>query len=539
MDDSQNDAALPQGGEPQPPREQASQENHTNGAAGGEASPAESNAEAEAPETNPNGQPESPKEKRKPGRKSPFDPFWDPEIVPLLEPDLAAEITPAGILNELLERHPEAFQGKNRKYLLDTLRRRIGAWRTTHRRGLPKRWKHCPRSRKPSRRGQRRMAVLPQDHPPGKEAQVDFTDCKKLAVTIQGKPFPHELFVFRLSYSGWTYVEVFQGETVSALMQGLQNAMRELGGVPQVVRSDNRRNAIRNKQPIEPYSAFLKHYALKLSLINYGKPRENGGVEGENGRVKEDIRQALLIHGYRDFESEEDYKAFVAQVVDRSNRRQERRHKHQEERANLRPLPDTPAPEHVNIELRVDDYSCINVYSCRYSVPSREIRNEVTVQLYAEHLKVFDEKQHHLATWKRRHGNNEFIIHYPHLFPDLMINWGGFAGLPPGYKEQLFPLPSFRTAHEKLREWDPNGEKTNGMKADYQYVRILHLVAKGDLEEAVDQALQQLLKAGDPFGFEAVKRLVVPPSESPEGSATEDFDPLNLDDEPPMTKPLF
>ena len=550
MEDSQNGAALPQGGEPQPPREQASQKNHTNGAAGGEASPAacrthqvksqhaaESNAEAEAPETN--SQPESRKENRKPGRKSPFDPFWDTEIVPLLERDLAGEITTAGILNELLERHPEAFQGKHRKYLLDTLGRRIRAWRTTHRRGLPKRWKRCPRSQKPGRRGRRPMTVLPQDHPPGKEAQVDFTDCKKLAVTIQGKPFPHELFVFRLSYSGWTYVEVFQGETVSALMQGLQNAMRELGGVPQVVRSDNRRNAIRNKQPIEPYGAFLKHYALKLSLINYGRPRENGGVEGENGRVKEDISQALLIHDCRDFESEEDYKAFVAQVVDLSNRRDERLHKHQEECANLRPLPDTPAPEYINIELQVDNYSCINVYSCRYSVPCRAIGQDVTVQLYAEHLEVYDGKRRQLTTWRRRHGNNEFIIHYPHLFPDLMINWGGFAGLPPEYKEQLFPRPSLRTAHEKLREWDPNGEKTNGMNADYQYVRILHLAAKADLEEAVDQALQQLLKAGDPFGFEDVKRLVVSPSESPEGSATEDFDPLNLNDEPPVTKPLF
>ena len=497
------------------------------------------NADPEVTQLDANDQQGPHKKKGKPGRKSPFDPFWDAEIVPLLEPDLAAKITPAGILNELLERHPEAFQGKYRKYLLDTLGRSIKKWRKEHRRGLPERWKPCSRSQQSHRRGRRRMAVLPQDHPPGKEAQVDFTDCKKLAVTIQGKPFPHELFVFRLSYSGWTYVEIFLMETVSALMQGLQNAFREMGGVPQVVRSDNRRNAIRNKQPIEPYRAFLKHYDLKLSLINYGRPRENGGVEGENGRVKEDIDQALLIRDCRDFQSEEDYKAFVARVVDGNNSRHERQHKLREEHASLRPLPDTPAPEHVNMKRRVDQYSCINVYSCHYSVPCRAIGKRVTVWLYAEHLEVYDEKQSLLVTWRRHHGNDEFIINYRHLFPDLMINWGGFAGLPSGYKEQLFPHPSFRTAHEKLQEWDPNGEKTNGMNADYEYVRILHLAAKGDLEKAVDLALQELLKAGGPFGFEDVKRLVVPPSESPEGSAAEDTHPPDLNDEPPMMKPLF
>ena len=419
-----------------------------------------------------------------------------------------------------------------------TLGRSITEWSKEHRRRLPERFKHCPRSQGSGHRSRQRM-IFPQKHPPGREVQVDFTHCDQLEVTIQDKPFPHQLFDFRMSYSKWTYVEVFLGETVSALMQGLQNAMRELGGVPQVVRSDNRRNTIRNKQPIEPYGAFLKHYGLELSLINYYKPNENGGVEGENGRVKERIKQALLVRDSRDFESEKDYAEFVSHQVDCSNRRQEVQHKLKEERASLRPLPATPAPEWVERQLKVNAFSLISVYSCKYSVPCQAVGQMVTVRLYAEHLEIDSPNGPRLAKWPRVHGNKQLSLNPYHCFPDLMMKWGSFAGLPPDYKEQMFPQPSFRKTYQKLREWDPNCKKTNGLNADYQYVHILYLASKAGREKAVDQALQQLLEAGHPFDFEDVKRLVAPSSKAPEGSVTERFDPPKRNDEPPLQKPLL
>lgn len=493
----------------------------------------QANGQSDAPEpvepqdrqTLKNGREDPRQKRRKPGPKGPFDRFWDTEIVPLLERDLGAEITPAGILDHLMKQHPEAFEGRERKHLLDSLRRPIKKWRKDHRRGLPKRWKQCIRAG--GRRGRRSRMVFPQKHPPGREVQVDFTDCKELKVTIEDQPFPHELFDFRLSHSGWVYAEVFLGETVSALMQGLQNAMGELGGVPQVVRSDNRRNAIRDKKPIEPYSAFLKHYGLELSLINYGRPRENGGVEGENGRVKERVRQALLIRDCREFASVEDYAAFVRQVVDHSNARQKVQHKLKEEIANLGPLPETPAPEYIVMKRRVSDRSLIDIYSCRYGVPCQAIGEEVTVRLYAERLEVYGETGKRLAIWDRVHGNDQYIINWRHCFPDLVFSWEAFARLPRAYKEQMFPRPSFRKTYEKLLEWDPHGKITNGMKADYQYVRILHLASqgKGDQKEtAVDQALQTLLKAGDPFKYADVARLVKP---------------LPINDERPLAEPLI
>ena len=87
--------------------------------------------------------------------------------------------------------------------------------------------------------GPDREVYFEQAHPPGREAQMDFTHCGELGVTVGGEPFGHLLFHFVLSHSGWRYVDLAYGETFAALVKGMQGALWELGGVPEVVRTDN------------------------------------------------------------------------------------------------------------------------------------------------------------------------------------------------------------------------------------------------------------------------------------------------------------
>ncbi len=110
-----------------------------------------------------------------------------------------------------------------------------------------------------------------QDHPPGREAQVDFTHCSGLGVTIGGEPFRHLLFHLVLSHSGWSYAEVCFGETFAALVKGLQGALWELGGVPRVVRTDNLSAAThelrdsRGRAINASYEAVLAHYGVEAT----------------------------------------------------------------------------------------------------------------------------------------------------------------------------------------------------------------------------------------------------------------------------------
>jgi hypothetical protein len=53
--------------------------------------------------------------------------------------------------------------------------------------------------------GPEQEVYFPQDHPPGREAAFDFTNCNDLGVSIGSEPFAHLLFELALSYSGWRW----------------------------------------------------------------------------------------------------------------------------------------------------------------------------------------------------------------------------------------------------------------------------------------------------------------------------------------------
>ena len=95
--------------------------------------------------------------------------------------------------------------------------------------------------------GPERELIFRQEHPPGEQALSDFTDASSLAVTIDGAPFPHLLYHFWLAFSGWQYVKAIQGgESFTALTEGLQEALWQLGGVPSTHRTDRLSAAYRN-----------------------------------------------------------------------------------------------------------------------------------------------------------------------------------------------------------------------------------------------------------------------------------------------------
>ena len=204
---------------------------------------------------------------------------------------------------------------------------------------------------------------FPQVHPPGREAQVDYTHCWELNVTIAGQPYRHLLFQLILSHSGWRYAEVASGETFLALQKGLQNALSTLGGVPQILRSDNTSAAThevkrgRGRALNDNYAALLDHYGLRSTRINRGQSHENGVAEQAHYRLKDAIDQALILRGSRDFDTIDDYADFVLQMVNRRNRLVPG--DLEQEMACLRSLPPAPVPEYVNYQSKVRKWTTI------------------------------------------------------------------------------------------------------------------------------------------------------------------------------------
>lgn len=107
----------------------------------------------------------------------------------------------------LVGKFPDRFQPGH----VRTLQRRFREWRALH--------------------GPEPEVHFPQVAVPGREAAIDFTHATDLGVTIAGAPFPHLLFDFVLSCSGWTWTSLAFGETFEALVAGLQGALWALGSV--------------------------------------------------------------------------------------------------------------------------------------------------------------------------------------------------------------------------------------------------------------------------------------------------------------------
>ena len=418
-------------------------------------------------------------------RSDPFDGVWEDEIDPLLRGDPTGQLKATTIIEWLEEQHPGRFDSSH----LRTLQRRLQDWRALH--------------------GPDQEVYFPQEHPPGREAQMDFTHGKALGVTIAGQPYPHLLFHLILSHSGWRYAEVAGGETFLALKQGLQNALWTLGGVPEVVRSDNaaaltheiRRSRARALN--DNYAALLDHYGLQSTRINRGKSHENGVAEHAHYRLKDAMDQALILRGSRDFHTADDYAYFVREMVEKRNRLV--KGKLEQEMACLRPLPPAPMPEYANYRSKVRRWSTIQVAGRSYSVPSRLIGQEVQVRLYADWVEVYY-KGRFVERMARVHDDGEVSVNYRHVIGSLVRKPGAFARYR--YREQLFPTLRFRLAYDALREW-------RGERADVEYVRILHLAAT-TMEASVEGALSQFLESGQPFNYTQVRELVKPkPPEAP------------------------
>lgn len=105
-----------------------------------------------------------PSEPRKPRewrtRADPLDEVWTSIVVPLLKGDIDGKLQGTTILEHLKEVKPGEVDDSQ----LRTLQRRLREWRALH--------------------GRASEVFFEQEHPPGREAQFDFTDCSKLAVTI-------------------------------------------------------------------------------------------------------------------------------------------------------------------------------------------------------------------------------------------------------------------------------------------------------------------------------------------------------------------
>jgi hypothetical protein len=246
----------------------------------------------------------------------------------------------------------------------------------------------------------------------------------------------------------------------------------------------------------DTYVSFITHLGMKPRTTAVGEKEQNGDVEALNGAFKHRLEQHLLMRGSRDFESVEAYEAWLWGVLDKVNRLRGKRFI--EEMAAMRELSVSRLPEYVEERTKVSAWSTIRVKINTYSVPSRLIGEVVRVRIYEDRLAVYYGGQHQL-TVERLSGRNGARIEYRHIIESLVKKPGAFARYK--YREELFPTLTFRRAYDALEEAQA------GIRADVEYLRILHLAAT-TMEADVELALLLLLDEGSLRESGQVKALV-------------------------------
>jgi hypothetical protein len=420
-------------------------------------------------------------------REDPFVEHW-PEVEALLTD--APELEAKTVFAVLQEKHPDCYEDGQ----LRTLQRRVRQWR--------------------AERGPEKEVVLGQRHRPGEAAQTDFTSTTELGVTIGGQAFTHLLCVLVLPYSNWQWATVCLSESLVALRRGVQRALFQLGRVPQFHQTDNSTAATHRiakgkedvegrKRPFsEDYLAIMRHFGMTARTTEVGAKEQNGDVESSHGALKRRLVQALMLRGSSDFDSVEEWQAFVDEVIRKANRG--RCTRVGEELATMRELNVAKLPEFTEETLMVSTWCTIRVKHCAYSVPSRLIGETVKVHLYEDKLEVYFADELELKC-ERLRGRNLHRIDYRHVIWSLVRKPGGFARYV--YREEMFPSVTFRRAYDALQM------RHSGLKGDLEYLRILHLAAS-TMEADVEAALTLIFDDGKELSYDAVKALVVQPAPS-------------------------
>ena len=416
-------------------------------------------------------------------RKSPVDAVWLDELEPMLRDNPKLQPKTLFIYLQRTYRDTEGnpIYGSS---VERTLQRRVRKWLALH--------------------GSHQEVMFPQIHWPGEQGLSDFTHFLQATITIQGEPFKHMFYHFRLVYSKWDYLKVIQsGESMQALSEGLQEALLALGGAPKEHRTDSLSAAFKNlsldarKDLTLKYEALCAYYNMIPTRNNKGCKHENGSVESSHGHLKNRLSQELILRNSYDFESVSEYEQWIQTVVDQSNQRTCINFK--EEQEALQPLPLYKTADYELKSTKVPSSSIITIKRMRYSLPSRLSGHVLTLHIYQQQIEVYLGSTYLLAfdrKYYKQHGSYH-VIDYRHVIHSLIKKPGAFRWCQ--YRDELLPNDTYRQIWKHIEASETQRTASKLM------LRLLKLAADYVCEEALSAYVMGLIKQDKPLLIEAIE----------------------------------
>jgi len=339
-------------------------------------------------------------------------------------------------------------------------------------------------------------AYVPQAHPPGVEAEVDWG---RAEAVIAGSSQEVKLFVMRASHSGAALCVPYPAETQQAFLEAHARAFSFLGGVPERVRYDNLGSAVkkvlrgRRRTEQDRFVALRSHYLFESSFTSPGieGAHEKGGVEGEVGR----FRRSHLVPVPR-VESFEELVALCerASESDLGRRIAGRRAPIAEllarERELMRPLPAEPFDCAQSSSVRVSRKALVTVRQNHYSVPVSLVGRKVSARVHARAVEITADGRV-VARHERSRGRYETTAQLSHYAAALRRKPGALEGsLALSQQRERGGWPEVFDAL-----WRKIAERTTPSEAARQMVDVAMLCDELG-QERVELAVRGALAAG-------------------------------------------
>ena len=282
--------------------------------------------------------------------------------------------------------------------------------------------------------GGREQVMVPQTHPPGQEAEVDFGEFSAVIAGVVMKLF---MFCLRLSHSGKAVHLAYANQSQESFLDGHVRAFAALGGVPVgMIRYDNLTPAVirvalgRERLENPRFVALRSHYGYDSFFCIPGieGAHEKGGVEGEIGRFRRrhltpvpHVGSLAALNAALTAADDRDDARRIgarAETVGAAAAR---------ERPLLRALPGEAFDVCATLSCRVDAKARICVRQSYYSVPARHAGRRLEVRLGADTIRVLDAGTVVATHARSLHKGTEDLV-LDHYLEVLTRKPGAFAG---------------------------------------------------------------------------------------------------------------
>lgn len=238
-----------------------------------------------------------------------------------------------------------------------------------------------------------RGPTAPIEHPPGHEAQMDWSPHK---VSLGGRIQLVHTGSIVLCFSRWLYVRFYFDETIDHVIRLHEEAFNELQGVPATISYDNMTSVGFHKGPgdvfINPrFRAFADEYGFRIIILPPGAKDRHGMVERPFHYIENNFLAGRAFSDLEELNHRGDlWRHKTANVRIHGTLRERPMDRLKRERPFLKPLPhmvDTAYYREVNRLIQRD--FCVRINTNSYSASPKFVGQCAKVRLYKEHLEIW------------------------------------------------------------------------------------------------------------------------------------------------------